>query len=82
MSLGRASVVTLVITLSVALLVTLFPVAVFAAPEGKSREYIVTLSVKDSGRAIKASGKDNKQRIRQRAKAAREATAADFCSSE
>ena len=74
MSLGRVPVVALAFTLCVALLAALFPAAALAAPEGKPREYMVTLSVPDSGRAIKPSNKSAKQRIRQRAKAAREAT--------
>ncbi len=74
MSFGRAPVVSLSIALCVALLAALLPATAMAAPAGKPRDYIVTVSVKDSDRAIEPSSKSAKQRIRQRAKAAREAT--------
>ncbi|MEX1296497.1 MAG: S8 family serine peptidase [Candidatus Limnocylindrales bacterium] len=73
-SFGRAAVVTLSIALCVALLVATIPAAASAAPQGKAREYIVTLKVKDSGRSIKPTSRANKVRIRQRAKAARAET--------
>lgn len=75
MSLGRASVVTLSVALCVALLAAMIPAAVASAQPGKVRDYIVTLDVKDSGRNIKPSSRDNKVRIRQRSKAARIETA-------
>ena len=72
--LGRVSVLSLTVTICVALLAALLPVAAVAAPEGKRSEYIVALSVADAGRVIKPSSRDAKQRIRQHAKAARETT--------
>ncbi len=72
--LGRVSVRSLSVTICVVLLAALLPVATIAAPEGKRNEYIVALSVEDFGRGIKPSSREAKQRIRQRAKAARETT--------
>ncbi len=66
-SLGRLSARSLTAILCVALLAALLPVAALAAPAGKAREYIVTLSVVDSGRTIAPSSRSAKQRIRQRA---------------
>jgi len=71
---GRVSVLSLSLIICAVMLVALLPVAAIAAPDGKRNEYIVSLSVADSGRAIKPSNRDAKQRIRQRAKAARETT--------
>lgn len=73
MSLGRVSVVTLAAALCVALLAAIIPGATLAQ-EGQKREYIVTVKVKDSGRSIRPSNRANKVRIRQRSKAAGEAT--------
>ncbi len=70
----QVSVLSLSVALTVALLAALLPIAAVAAPQGKPREYIVTLSVKDSGRSIQPTDRAGKQRIRQRAKAAWEAT--------
>lgn len=74
MPFGRATVVPLSLALCLTLLAGLLPATAEAAGGGKSHEYIVTLAVTDSGRAIKPADKSAKQRIRQRAKAAREAT--------
>ena len=72
MSFRRVSVVSLSIALCVALLTAMVPASLVAAQGGgKVREYIVTLNVKDSGRIIKPTNRDNKARIRQRAKASR-----------
>jgi subtilisin len=73
---GRASAISLSVTLCLTLLAGLLPTVAVAASEGKAQEYIVTLAVQDSGRSIKPSDKPAKQRIRQRAKASREATKA------
>lgn len=72
-SLGRSSVVILVVAVCVTLLATMIPAAV-SAEQGEKREYIVTIEVKDSGRSIRPATRAAKVRIRQRAKAAGEAT--------
>lgn len=74
MSLGRVSVLSLSISLCIVLLAALIPAAAVAAAQGNAREYIVTLSVDGSGQSIKPASRSAKQRIRQRAKAARETT--------
>lgn len=74
MSVPRISIPVITVALCLALLAALLPAAVVAAPEGKPRQYMVTLDVPDAGRVIKASSKTQKTRIRQRAKRAGEVT--------
>jgi hypothetical protein len=52
----------------------LFPVAAVAAPEGKVREYIVTLAVADTGQVIQPSSRTARQRISRRADRVKGAT--------
>jgi subtilisin len=52
----------------------LFPVAAVAAPEGKVREYIVTLAVADTGQVIQPSSRTARQRIARRADRVKGAT--------
>jgi len=52
----------------------LFPVAAVAAPGGKVREYIVALSVADTGQVIQPSSRSARQRISRRADRVKGAT--------
>jgi subtilisin family serine protease len=73
-SLKRSSHRPLALSLGIFVLVGLSPMAVAAAPQGQPREYIVTLAVPGTEGTIRPSSQGAKQRIRQRAKSAREAT--------
>ena len=74
MSAGRVAVRTLLALLSLALLGALLPATALAAPEGKLREYIVSLQVSGSDNVIAPSTRSARQRIAMRSERARNAT--------
>ncbi len=80
MPLGRMAAHSLFIIICVAVLGAVLPAAGLAAPDaraaqgGKSREYIVTLDIADSGRVIQPSSQSARQRIGLRSDRAENAT--------
>lgn len=74
MSQARPSRIPLSLLLCLVMAASLLPGTVLGAGEGPATTYIVTLDVADGGEAIRATSRDARQRIRQRAAATRQAT--------
>lgn len=66
MSFGQVARTSSGVLLSLVMLGAMLPGSLLAAPEGKARNYIVTLAAGDTGETIRLSNRAGRQRMRQR----------------
>lgn len=74
MTLGQVSRTSIGLLLCAVILGVLLPGSLLAAPEGRARNYIVTLATADAGETIRLSNQGGRQRMRVRAALTRTVT--------